>query len=326
MKLFNSIFFTLFFSISVFATQSRFTRALVFGDSLSDVGTYSPWAGTKGGGKFVTNPGQLWIEIVAGYLGLPMKERAHEGYGIPYTYIGGFNFAQGGARISLPGEVVMTSDQVPLKFSARSLADQVNVFFADKKLAPLSENDLVFIQGGANDIILQLDVAYAKNGLEKIVPKIQKAADDLVKLIVKLQTAGAKNIAIQNLPMVHKAPRFINLPAAKNQIVATLVQTFNTRLAEGLVDKDVLLIDMYSFDQTFNDNYVQLGFENVTQPACRLKDLMGGLALFCTGQTLVKDGADMTYKFSDDVHPSTGYSKVIGDLFWVGLRAKYGFE
>ena len=40
-----------------------------FGDSLSDVGTYAPIASAVGGGRFTTNPGQVWTQDVAQYYG-----------------------------------------------------------------------------------------------------------------------------------------------------------------------------------------------------------------------------------------------------------------
>lgn len=41
-----------------------------FGDSLSDVGTYAPVAAANfGGGRFTTNPGQVWVQNVAQYYG-----------------------------------------------------------------------------------------------------------------------------------------------------------------------------------------------------------------------------------------------------------------
>lgn len=40
-----------------------------FGDSLSDVGTFAPLASAVGGGRFTTNPGQVWTQLVAQYYG-----------------------------------------------------------------------------------------------------------------------------------------------------------------------------------------------------------------------------------------------------------------
>jgi len=44
-------------------------QVVSFGDSLSDVGTYAPIASAVGGGRFTTNPGQVWSQDVAQYYG-----------------------------------------------------------------------------------------------------------------------------------------------------------------------------------------------------------------------------------------------------------------
>src|SRR5579862_3969033 len=45
-------------------------QVVSFGDSLSDVGTYSPVIqGSFGGGRFTTNPGEVWTQKVAEYYG-----------------------------------------------------------------------------------------------------------------------------------------------------------------------------------------------------------------------------------------------------------------
>ena len=56
------------------STRGNFTALISFGDSLSDVGAYSPAPGQFGiqGGKFTTNgpAGTVWVENLATTLGL----------------------------------------------------------------------------------------------------------------------------------------------------------------------------------------------------------------------------------------------------------------
>ena len=74
----------------------KFTNVFVFGDSLSDAGYFRPFlsaigtpAATAAGlGRFTTNPGPVWSELIAQtYGGNPAPSNA-----------GGNIFAQGGAR------------------------------------------------------------------------------------------------------------------------------------------------------------------------------------------------------------------------------------
>src|SRR3954469_7410974 len=44
-------------------------QIVAFGDSLSDGGTYEPIANAVRGGRFTTNPGQVWTQNVAQYYG-----------------------------------------------------------------------------------------------------------------------------------------------------------------------------------------------------------------------------------------------------------------
>src|SRR3954470_162024 len=79
-----------------------FSNVYVFGDSLSDAGTFRPFllsvglpaSVVAGMGRFTTNPGPVWSELVASHYGVnPAPSNA-----------GGTIFAQGGARVALtPG-------------------------------------------------------------------------------------------------------------------------------------------------------------------------------------------------------------------------------
>lgn len=118
----------------VLALTKPFDRLVVFGDSLSDGGTYTAWAsfaasganrfvGTTPlqmltaaapyGGKFTTNPGTVWVENLAVAVGYDLKPANLMGGGQPsmnlsLPQLGGCttctNYAQGGSRVALqPG-------------------------------------------------------------------------------------------------------------------------------------------------------------------------------------------------------------------------------
>ena len=81
------------------AQSAQFTAVHAFGDSLSDAGYYRgfllslglPQATVDAMGRFTTNPGPTWIELVAQYYGVPA---------LPSNVSGGTNYAQGGARVA----------------------------------------------------------------------------------------------------------------------------------------------------------------------------------------------------------------------------------
>jgi len=83
-------------------------QVVSFGDSLSDVGTYSPVATADfGGGRFTTNPGQIWVQNVAQYYGGTVTPAQTGGLGIPLSPAGGESsntIPQPGASPKLHGE------------------------------------------------------------------------------------------------------------------------------------------------------------------------------------------------------------------------------
>lgn len=96
------------------SSQGRYSALVVFGDSLSDVGTYKVGAiAAAGGGKFTVNSptAQNWTEVIAAQLGLAAPCAAQTGLSsiipaLPAVAIQNFsgcrNYAQGSARVSTP--------------------------------------------------------------------------------------------------------------------------------------------------------------------------------------------------------------------------------
>src|SRR5215831_16314061 len=65
---------------------------VVFGDSLLDAGTYSPVAKAKfGGGRYTTNPGENFTQLVARFFGSELTPAFVGGYGLPLVPAGGRN-------------------------------------------------------------------------------------------------------------------------------------------------------------------------------------------------------------------------------------------
>lgn len=73
-----------------------------FGDSLSDVGTYAPLASAVGGGRFTTNPGQVWSQNVAQYYGDTLKAAYTIDITHKLTAQGGLGYSEGGATVATP--------------------------------------------------------------------------------------------------------------------------------------------------------------------------------------------------------------------------------
>lgn len=307
------------FCVSTFAAEGDsaqpYGRIVSFGDSLSDLGTYGMAAGPVGGGKFTTNPGKIWIEIIAAKLGLEVKPNRQEGFGLPVREIGGFNYAQGGSRVVFP-RTKASDDEAPAA-TARPVTEQVGMFLLQHKA--FQANDLVLIQGGANDLFTQLtSVKAGKIKPEQAIQNMIQAGEDLATIIANLKANGARKLVVVNLPAIEQTPKMIVLDPQTQQFIKLMVTSFNGTLAQKTLGLDILLVDFYNFDLNFNSHYQELGFKNISTPACK-NNLPTSSSLFCSGKTLIEAGADLTYKFADEVHPATGFSKVAGEFIYAEI-------
>lgn len=300
---------------SLTACATTFNRLVVFGDSLSDVGTYAGSGSTSDGGKFTTNPGPIWIENIAQELKLEMKPHVHEGFGQPSQVVGGFNYSQGGSRL-----VLKNGDGTRL--TARPIVEQIGIFLIDNH--EFKETDLVIIQGGANDITnLLLQFKGKKITSLEAVAQATQAAEDFSVILHNIKNSNGKNLVAINLPAIEKTPTVLAIDPATQKVVADMVLSFNQKLAAKMDGVDFLLIDINSFDNIVNQKYSDYGFINITEPACKLAQLPGRSSLFCNSETLVNPQAAQNYKFADGQHPTTGFSKVVSDYILIQIKSKF---
>ncbi|MEI8309882.1 MAG: SGNH/GDSL hydrolase family protein [Verrucomicrobiota bacterium] len=241
----------------------QFDNLVIFGDSLSDVGNLyardsfppSPyWSG-----RFSNGP--VWIEQLAADLGMPAPTPSK---------VGGNNFAWGGAQTGTGFSTVpVILSLVP------NVSEQVQIYLATNVASPTA---LYVLWAGANDFF---------NG--QTDPSIP--ADNIVAAVNTLETAGASNFLVLNLPPLGSTPKFLNTPGEAG--ISALADGFNTDLAAGLasldgIGKTILLHDVYSDFTHIQANPSQYGLQNTTE------------------QAMTTAGADASvFLFWDDVHPTT---------------------
>ena len=81
------------FALAAGTASAQFSNSYFFGDSLTDSGSYKPVT-PPGTGRFTTNPGPVWAQLVAEHYGTTASPANQ----------GGTDYAQGGARVTgLPG-------------------------------------------------------------------------------------------------------------------------------------------------------------------------------------------------------------------------------
>jgi phospholipase/lecithinase/hemolysin len=322
-------------------------QVVSFGDSLSDVGTYAPNISLEfGGGRFTTNPGQVWTQDVATFYGGTLVAAQTGGFGAPVTNNpNGYGYGQGGALVTgAQGNGWAPNGAAALTVPVH---DQVQNYLAMH--GGFNGNQLVLIQGGANDIIqgaasLQSDSSPA-NQLA-VGAAVQKAATDLATLVGTILQTGATHVAIANVPNLAETPA-TTLSADPVQTAAvfnTLVGAFNQTLAgaltvSGAMDK-VAFIDTQTWLHNELGAFQADGFTvGNTATACNLAQMTANAAaagepdpsafassLFCSPQTLVAPNADQTYMFADQVHPTTHLYLVFANYAESVINAKFGLK
>ena len=155
--------------------KTTFSQQVSFGDSLSDVGTYSVGAvKAAGGGKFTingdstsTNPdltGKIWLDFMAAQLGLPapcaaqtgLEGDASLGFSVPITnHANCFNYAQGGSRVANPVGPGNKATGSPIGEMTLPLTNQIANHLA-KTGGKFTGTELVTVLSGGNDVLMQM--------------------------------------------------------------------------------------------------------------------------------------------------------------------------
>jgi phospholipase/lecithinase/hemolysin len=310
---------------------------VVFGDSLLDAGTYSPVAEPKfGGGRFTTNPGLNFTQEVARFYGSTLTPAFNGGFGLPLSPASGRDYAQGGSRVTMqPGLGHAAAGTVNADFAEETtipIKDQVAEFLkAHKRFGP---DQLILIDGGANDIFFQLAAAQAAGtaaARQDAVNAIIQSAIDLVSVVATMVANGAAHVVLINIPDIGKAPMGV-VSADHGQSLTQICRLFNTTLANALepqiFGEKVLLIDSFTFIDSIITNFQEHGFTvSNTESACDLSAQVAlatelhlsnpsvfGQSLFCSPKTFVSKGADETFMFADTVHPTTHLNAIFAEF------------
>ncbi len=274
-------------------------QVVSFGDSLSDVGTYAPLASAVGGGRFTTNPGQVWSQDVAQYYGNTLTAA----YTIDITHKlsaqGGYGYAEGGSTVETPANQydfltdVIGNIEMPVNQQLQSYLSAHGSF---------NSNQLVLVWAGANDV---LRAGSPPTG----TTTVQTAASALGQLVTQIVQAGATHVVVVNVPNVGLSPK--GLAAADGGANLTLLsQSFNNTLLSSLqangVQNKVIWVDSYTWTTNLIANYKANGFvaSNNAQ-ACDPSKTPDDTSLLCSPATYVSSNADQTYMFADDLHPTT---------------------
>lgn len=269
-----ALFFVLLAFVSL-ASAGTFTSVVAYGDSLSDNGNLFAAIGQPGAPYYNgrRSNGPVAVENLATILGVPLHDFAWIG---ATTGIG--NYADGGTPTSLgfgplPGMGVE--------------------FESTKALVPglAASGALFVVWGGPNDFLSPspLDA----NALEVA----NRAAADIIGIVLGLQALGAQNILVPGMPDLGLTPYFSSIGQSAGGSFIT--DYFNAKLLSQL-PSGVIYFDTAGLMRTIVANPAAYGFTNVTDP--------------CFVDMTVCGNPDQ-YLFFDDFHPTAAAHAILGQEF-----------
>jgi phospholipase/lecithinase/hemolysin len=299
-------------------------QVVAFGDSLLDAGTYSPFASKAPfhGGRFTTNPGFNFTQDIAHHYGDNLTPAFVGGFGQSLTANGGLDYAQGGSRVAQLQGIDWAPDNA--QATTVPVTEQVATYLTDHR--EFTSDQLVLINGGANDIFFQLDTAQPDPSA------IVQAAQDLATIVSTVVSNGATHVVVMNVPDIGMAPLGIASPPKVQLVLTEFSQLFNSTLLTALKPQissgNVILIDAFKFVDGIIASPGTFGFSvSNAGTACNLlaqvniaattlcttnpgslyctNPSLFGSSLFCSPPTYTAGGANYTYMFADEVHPTT---------------------
>ena len=279
--------------MSTSVSAGVYDQVVIFGDSLSDGGSFN-------GLRYTTNPGKTAAEYVADVLGLTTTP----------SDTGGSNFAQGGQTVN--GTPYATPPGEPI----RPISTQVTEYLMSNG-GVANPNALYLIQGGANDIFKNLDAVGAGTMTQaQLQTATYQSGVDFATQVAILAATGAKYIVVSNVPNIGIAPAFAGSPYAG---VATAVTKGYNDVVAGAVTQlglNIVALDSYNLLGEIVANPSAYGFSNATGVACT-----SGSSIMCSPATLVTPDAASTYVFADSVHPTTAGQKLLAQYMSATLNA-----
>jgi phospholipase/lecithinase/hemolysin len=274
-------------------------QVVSFGDSLSDVGTYAPLASAVGGGRFTTNPGQVWTQNVAQYYGDTLNAAFTVGVDHKLSAQGGFGYAEGGSTVATPANQydflsdVIGNIEMPVNQQVSSYLSAHGSF---------NSGQLVLVWAGANDVLRAGTPPAATT-------TVQAAATTLAQVIGQIVQAGATHVVVVNVPNIGLSPKGIAASdggANLTQLSQLFNSTLNGALQSNGLQSKVITVDSYTWVNQIIANFQSNGFSvSNTAQACDPKKTPDNTALLCSPPTYVSSNADQTYMFADDLHPTT---------------------
>ena len=306
-----ALLLSLFASVAPDAQAQTFSNVIVFGDSLSDAGYYRGFLAARGlpanlvatMGRFTTNPGPVWSELLV----------QHYGFTPGPSNAGGTIYAQGGARVAL------TPGITPPGQSERPVSTQITEYLTASG-GGADPNALFSVWAGANDFFIQ-NAALTAGQITpaQLQANVLGAATAEIQQVGRLFAAGAQHVIVVGGFDGSFTPAVAALDPATRTGVTALTAGYNTTLWSGFATAGlrVIPVDLFSFVNEIRANPSAYGFSNITGVACGPFPPVttSANALFCYTGNLVSANAAQTYFFADATgHMTTAANALVAQF------------
>lgn len=282
--------------------ESQFlpNRIVVFGDGLSDMGQAS-------GKRYTVNDtSKTWTELVAADYGVTELKPSNAG---------GTNYAIGNARVLLEPDAAGST-------ATQTIKEQIDAFLVGHTL---TGGDLVILQGGISDIIVQMRAHIAGSQTsDQMLANVKQAGLDFADQARRLKSLGATHMAIIGAYDLSVTPWGIS--TGEQALLTQATQAFNNAVLVSLVNEGetMLFLDTALLFNLMATNPASYSFVNVANPACTSVDPGPGIgvgngqvnSLLCTTTTIGAGVDYSTYMWADPVYPTPpGHSRFASFVF-----------
>jgi outer membrane lipase/esterase len=287
-------------------SQLNPTRVIAFGDALSDLGQ------SETGRRYTVNDGGAvnWTQQLAGRYGRTLTARS----------AGGLSYAVGNARVSATPDAAGNA-------ATPTVAQQIANFLAEGRFGA---NDLVLINGGISDLIVQAQAVRAGTQTgEQAKAAAGQAGRELAAQVRRIVAAGAQYVVLAGVYNLERSPWAASI--GQTALLKDLSAEFNNQLLVSLVNegRNVLYVDAALHFNLVTGSPGSYSFNDALNVACNSVDAGPGIGIgtgqvnsaLCTGATLVRD-PNVTV-FADPVYFTTRAQVTFGDYAYERARQRF---
>lgn len=275
-------------------SQFQPSRMVVFGDALSDMGN-------TGARYTVNGPTALWVKLMA----------LNYNVALDTAVSGGTDYAYGNARVVQKPDAAGNNATPTVK-------EQIDQFLAAK--GPLNSGDLVVINGGISDIIVQMQALRAGTiTQDQFLANVKQAGHDFAAQAKRLVDAGATHVVVMGVPDLKATPWAVQIN--QQSLLSTASTAFNDAALVDLVNQGdkMLYVDLALLFNLMASSPGSYSLTDAANIACNSVDPGPGIGIgtgqvnsyLCTESTIAPGVNFTTYLWADAVYPTpSGHGRI----------------